>query len=135
MTYLKSPTTVTYEAPFSESSYTGRRSGHPFWRVAQVEQLGLLQALALLLPVGGAAIATDPAAAAGPRDDGDLLDVRRVDKELHLDARTLHHVPKDERRVGPAASHRDEHAGEGGRRVREVDGEHGARSDAVWVRL
>lgn len=57
----------------------------------------------------------------------------RVDEELHLDARALHDVPEDERRVGPAPSHRDEHAGEGGRRVREADGEHGTGTDAVGV--
>ena len=112
-----------------KSSHAGRHRGHPFWRVAQVEQLGLLQPRALLLPVPAPA----PAPAC-PRDDHDFLDVRRVDEELHLDARALHHVPQHEGRVGPAAPHRDEHAGEGGRRVREVDGQHGARADAVWVR-
>ena len=73
------------------------------------------------------------AGAARPRDDDDVLDVGRVDEELHLDARALHHVPEDERRVGPAPPHRDEHAGERRRRVREVDGQHGPRPDAVGV--
>jgi hypothetical protein len=59
--------------------------------------------------------------------------VGRVDKELHLDARALHHVPEDEGCVGTAASHRDEHAGEGGWRMREVDREHGTGTDAFWV--
>lgn len=44
-------------------------------------------------------------------------------KKLHLNARALHHVPEDERHVGPVVSHRDEYTGEGGRRVREVDRE------------
>jgi hypothetical protein len=59
--------------------------------------------------------------------------VGRVDKELHLDARALHHVPEDEGCVGTAASHRDEHAGEGGWRMREVDREHGTGTDALRV--
>jgi hypothetical protein len=57
----------------------------------------------------------------------------RVDKELHLNARALHYVPEDEGCVGTAASHRDEHAGEGGWCMREVDCEHGTRTDALQV--
>jgi hypothetical protein len=73
-------------------------------------------------------------------DKGRLLEeiermdhVGQVDKELHLDARALHYVPEDEGRVGTAASHRDEHAGEGGWRMHEVDREHGTRTDALQV--
>ena len=96
------------------SSHTGPRGGHAFWRVTQIEQLRLLQALALPLSV----------AAAHPRHHHDLLEVRRVDEELHLDARALHHVPEDKRRVGPAPPDGDEHARKCRRRVREIDGEH-----------
>jgi len=114
-------------------SHASRHRSHLFWRVAQIEQLGLLHPLALLpFPVvSGAPAATT---STRPRDDHDLLDVRRVDKELHLDARALHHVPEDEGRVRPTPPHRDEHAGEGRRCVREVDGEHRAGTDAVGVR-
>jgi hypothetical protein len=108
-----------------QSSHAPRYCSHPFRRVAEVEQLRLLQPFPFLFSISPAA--------ARPGHHDDFLDVGRVDKKLHLDARALHHVPEDERRVGPAASHRDEYAGEGGRRVREVDREHGAGTDALRV--
>src|SRR5882757_1837113 len=109
-----------------QSSHTPRYCSHPFWRVAEVEQLRLPQPFPLLSPISGAATCL------GHHDD--FLDVGRVDKKLHLDTRALHHIPEDERRVGPAASHRDEHAGEGSWRVREVDREHGTGTDALRMR-
>ena len=108
-----------------QSSHPRRYCSHPFWRVAEVEQLCPPQPFALLFPISGAA--------ASPGHHNDFLDVRRVDKELHLDARALHHVPEDERRVRPAASHRDENTGECGRRVREVDREYGTGTNALRV--
>lgn len=102
-------------------SHTRRYCSHPFWRVTEVEQLRLSQPFALLFPI--------TAACSGHHDD--FLDVGRIDKELHLDARAMNHVPEDKRCVGSAASYRDEHAGEGGRRVREVDREHGTGTDAL----
>ncbi len=118
-------THLRYIRRHCQSSYTRRYCSHPFWRVAEVEQLRLPQSIALLLPISGAA--------ACPGYHDDTLDVGRIDKKLHLDARALHHVPEDERRVGSAASHRDEHAGESGRCVREVDREHGTGTDALGM--
>ncbi len=108
-----------------QSSHTRRYCSQPFWRVAEVEQLRLPQPFELLFPSSGAA--------ACPGHHDDILNVGRIDKELHLDACALHYVSEDERRVGSAASHRDEHAGENGWRVREVDREHGTGTDAVGV--
>jgi hypothetical protein len=104
------------------SPHGGRHCGHPFWRVAQVEQFRLLQTPVLL-----------SIWSAYSRHHHDLLDMWGVDKELHLDASALHHVPEDEGRVGTASSDGDEHAGKGRRRMCEVDGEHRARADAIWM--
>jgi hypothetical protein len=106
------------------SSHTGRYGGHAFWRVTEVEQLRLLEDLALLLPI----------ATARPRHHHDILEVRRVDEELHLDTCALHHVPEDERRVGPAPPHGDEHARKRRWRMREIDGEHRPGTHALRVR-
>ena len=58
----------------------------------------------------------------------------RVDEELHLDARALHHIPEDERCVGPTPPDGDEHAREGCWRMRESDGEHRSGAHAIRMR-
>ena len=121
MIYIPSP---MVPATRSSSTHTSRYGGHAFWRVTEVEQLRLLEDLALLLPL----------AAARLRHHHNLLEVRRVDEELHFDARALHHVPEDERRIGPAPPHGDEHPREGRGRVRETDGEHRPGAHALRVR-
>jgi hypothetical protein len=68
---------------------------------------------------------------ARPRYQRYLLEVRQVDEELHLDTHALHHILKDERRVGPAPPDGDEHTRKGHGCLCEIDGEHRAGADVL----
>ncbi|KAH9978062.1 hypothetical protein BGW80DRAFT_790694 [Lactifluus volemus] len=113
MTGLTRGSIVTARWPTLQSSFLASRAGRT---VSPFQTLGRLS-------IGSAYF----------RHHHDLLDMGGVDKELHLDASALHHVPEDEGRVGTASSDGDDHASKGGRCVCEIDGEHRARIDAIWM--
>lgn len=105
------------------SAFESCRDGsHLGGRVAQEEQLRPSLPPALL-----------HGSSARPLYDLDVLHMRRVHEELHLDARALYHVSHHERRVRTPSSHRHEHAREHARYMLERDAQHRPRQESLRV--